>query len=62
MRGPNYHFSVYYPNSNGNELILIKYLKEKFKFMAKNNHALKINSERGFQFDMKKKKVYFIKT
>lgn len=30
--------------------------------MAKNNHALKINSERGFQFDMKKKKVYFIKT
>lgn len=26
----------------------------KFKFSSKNNHARKINSERGFQFDMKK--------
>jgi len=54
MRRPNYHFSVYYPNSNGNELIFGQIFKRKFKFMKKNNHARNLFSGRGFQFDMKK--------
>lgn len=32
-----------------------KYFKNKFKLGTKNNHARKINSGRGFEFDMKKK-------